>query len=122
MADDGDLLQCIQHLDDDIQLAFRSRFRGINTGLVADNSFLAVGCPIILTTLTPSGLSDGACPFDDGESEPRMPTLSGRCPMALEKELETYNAHRDELLQHEGEFVVIQGDRVAGIWQTYETR
>jgi hypothetical protein len=35
VADDGDLLQCIQHLDDDIQLAFRTRFRGINTGLVA---------------------------------------------------------------------------------------
>jgi hypothetical protein len=40
--------------------------------------------------------------------------------MALEKELETYNAHRDELLQHEGRFVVIHGDRIAGIWQTYE--
>lgn len=40
--------------------------------------------------------------------------------MALEKELETYNAHRDELLQHEGKFVVIQGNHVAGIWQTYE--
>ena len=40
--------------------------------------------------------------------------------MALEKEMETYNARRDELLQHEGKFVVIHQDRVAGIWQTFE--
>ncbi len=40
--------------------------------------------------------------------------------MVFERELETYNAHRDELLRHEGEFVVIRGDRVAGTWQTYE--
>jgi hypothetical protein len=40
--------------------------------------------------------------------------------MALERELETYNAHRGELLEHEGKFVVIHGDRVAGIWQTYD--
>jgi hypothetical protein len=40
--------------------------------------------------------------------------------MALEQELETYNAHRDELLRDEGKFVVIRGDRVAGVWQTYE--
>lgn len=40
--------------------------------------------------------------------------------MALEKEIETYNVHRDEFLQHEGRFVVIQGDRVVGIWNTYD--
>ena len=40
--------------------------------------------------------------------------------MALEKEMETYNARHEELLQHEGEFVVIQGDRIAGIYPTYE--
>ena len=34
--------------------------------------------------------------------------------------METYNARRDELLPREGEFVVIKGDRIAGIWQTYE--
>jgi hypothetical protein len=40
--------------------------------------------------------------------------------MALEKELETYNAHRDELLQDEGKFVVIHGEQIAGTWETYE--
>lgn len=40
--------------------------------------------------------------------------------MALEKELETYNAHRDELLRDEGKWVVIHGDRIAGIGKTYE--
>jgi hypothetical protein len=40
--------------------------------------------------------------------------------VALEKEMETYNAHRDQLLREEGKYVVIQGDRIAGTWQTYE--
>ena len=40
--------------------------------------------------------------------------------MAIEKELATYNAHKDELLQHEGKFVVIHEDRIAGVWETYE--
>ena len=40
--------------------------------------------------------------------------------MALEKEMETYNTRREELLQHEGKFVVIHGDEVVGIYDTYE--
>jgi hypothetical protein len=40
--------------------------------------------------------------------------------MALEKEMETYNARREELLQHEGKFVVIHGDQIAGTWDTYD--
>lgn len=40
--------------------------------------------------------------------------------MALEKEMETYLAHRDNLLREEGKFVVIRGDEIAGTWQTYE--
>jgi hypothetical protein len=40
--------------------------------------------------------------------------------VALEREVTTYQANLPSLLEHEGKFVVIQGDRVAGIWQTYE--
>ena len=40
--------------------------------------------------------------------------------MALEKELQTYEQKRSELLPNEGRFVLIHGDQVAGIWDTYE--
>ena len=40
--------------------------------------------------------------------------------MALEKELETYYAQLEKLLAHEGRFVVIHGDEIEGIWQTFE--
>jgi hypothetical protein len=40
--------------------------------------------------------------------------------MALEKELETYNAKLAELKGSEGKFVLIQGDRVVGIYTSYE--
>jgi hypothetical protein len=40
--------------------------------------------------------------------------------MALEKEMQTYQQKRSELLVHEGKFVLIHGDQVAGIWDTYE--
>lgn len=40
--------------------------------------------------------------------------------MALERELETYHARLESLLDREGQFVVIRGDQIAGIWQTYE--
>jgi len=40
--------------------------------------------------------------------------------MALEKELETYEANRDALLAHEGQYVLISGDQVLGIFQAYE--
>lgn len=39
--------------------------------------------------------------------------------MALEKELETYERHRDELLSFEGEWVVIGGDEVVGHYAAY---
>ena len=39
----------------------------------------------------------------------------------FEKELKTYEAKKQELLaESEGKFVVIQGDQVAGVWDTYE--
>ena len=39
----------------------------------------------------------------------------------LKKELETYEARKQELLgTAEGKYVVIQGDRVVGTWETYE--
>jgi hypothetical protein len=40
--------------------------------------------------------------------------------MALEKELETYNTHRERLLADEGKFVVIHGADVLGIFSDYE--
>ena len=40
--------------------------------------------------------------------------------MALERELETYRAKLPELLPDEGKYVVIQGDQIAGIMETYE--
>ena len=40
--------------------------------------------------------------------------------MALERETDTYQANLASLLEHEGDFVVIQGDEIAGTWQTYE--
>jgi hypothetical protein len=40
--------------------------------------------------------------------------------MALEKEIATYKAKLDELKQHEGKFVLIQAEEVAGIFSTYE--
>jgi hypothetical protein len=40
--------------------------------------------------------------------------------MALEKELDTYHRRLPELLKDEGKFVVIQGEEVAGAWDTYE--
>ena len=39
--------------------------------------------------------------------------------MALEKELATYQVKLEELLPHEGKFVLIHGDEVAGTWDTY---
>ena len=39
---------------------------------------------------------------------------------AFAKELETYEAKKKELLESAGKFVVIQGDEVAGVWDTYE--
>jgi hypothetical protein len=38
---------------------------------------------------------------------------------SLDKELETYKAHLDALLSHEGKFTLIQGETVAGIFDTY---
>ncbi len=39
----------------------------------------------------------------------------------LEKELATYESHREELvLANEGKFVLIHGDAIAGVWDTYK--
>jgi hypothetical protein len=39
----------------------------------------------------------------------------------LEKELATYERHKEELvLANEGRFVLIHGDAVAGVWDTYK--
>ena len=40
--------------------------------------------------------------------------------MALEKEIATYQRKLEDLLPHEGKFVLIHGDDVAGVWDTYE--
>jgi hypothetical protein len=39
--------------------------------------------------------------------------------MALEKELATYRRELPNLLANTGKFVLIHGDAVAGIWETY---
>ncbi|HEV7221712.1 MAG TPA: hypothetical protein VGN42_03370 [Pirellulales bacterium] len=39
----------------------------------------------------------------------------------LQKELETYEKHKDELIEKaEGKFVLVHGDQVAGTWGTYD--
>ncbi len=40
--------------------------------------------------------------------------------MAFETERAAYDANLDELLAHEGKFVVIKGDTIAGTRDTYE--
>ncbi len=40
--------------------------------------------------------------------------------MALDRELAHYDAHKGVFLDHEGKFVVIHGENVAGFWETYE--
>lgn len=39
---------------------------------------------------------------------------------SLEKELETYNGLLPNLLENQGRFVLIKGNDVAGIWDTYK--
>lgn len=42
-------------------------------------------------------------------------------PTTFAKELETFEAKKQELLaESEGKFVVIQGDQFAGVWDSYE--
>jgi hypothetical protein len=37
----------------------------------------------------------------------------------LAKELETYNAHKADLLKDAGKFVLVHGDQLAGVYDTY---
>jgi hypothetical protein len=37
----------------------------------------------------------------------------------LAKELETYNAHKADLLKDTGKFVLVHGDKLAGVYDTY---
>lgn len=39
--------------------------------------------------------------------------------MALEKELDTYKRDLPKLIAKAGKFVLIHGDEVSGIWETY---
>jgi hypothetical protein len=39
--------------------------------------------------------------------------------MILEKELQTYSDRLPDLLCDEGKFVLIKGDDVVGVWETY---
>jgi hypothetical protein len=40
--------------------------------------------------------------------------------MALEKELQTYRRELPKLLGQEGKYALVQGDALAGVWDTYE--
>ena len=41
-------------------------------------------------------------------------------PMALENELAVYHRELPNLLPDEGKYVLIHGNAVAGVWETYE--
>jgi hypothetical protein len=42
-------------------------------------------------------------------------------PFPLQRELATFERKKDELLaQGDGKYALIQGDRVCGVWDTYE--
>jgi hypothetical protein len=43
----------------------------------------------------------------------------GGCVMGLERELETYRENLPNLLHDKGKFVLIHGDTIAGVWDTY---
>jgi len=39
----------------------------------------------------------------------------------LANELATYERHKEELVGvHEGKFVLVHGDEIAGVWDTYQ--
>ena len=40
--------------------------------------------------------------------------------MSLDRETAYYKDHKEEFLEHEGKFVVICGEELAGFWETYE--
>ena len=40
--------------------------------------------------------------------------------MALDKELDTFRNNLSHLLAQPGKFVLIHGDAVAGVWDTYQ--
>jgi hypothetical protein len=40
--------------------------------------------------------------------------------MALEKEIETFNRELPNLLAEEGKFVVVSGDKIIGVYDSYE--
>lgn len=40
--------------------------------------------------------------------------------MALEREVATYEAHLMDLLASQGKYVLIRGDEIAGVFDTYE--
>lgn len=40
--------------------------------------------------------------------------------MVLDREIQTYEQHKEELLAHEGKYVVIHGEDVAGVYETLE--
>ena len=45
---------------------------------------------------------------------------SSGAPMALERELATYSAKLPEMKEHEGKFVLIQGEEIVDYFVTYE--
>ena len=48
-------------------------------------------------------------------------TIEKSSNSGLSGELETYEAHKAELLaEHEGKFVLIKGDKIVGVYDTHE--
>ena len=40
--------------------------------------------------------------------------------MSLEKEFETYQSKLNELIEHEGKYILIKGDEIIGIYSSYD--
>jgi hypothetical protein len=51
---------------------------------------------------------------------PQRKVGKGVLDMALEQELAAYQRKLPELLASEGKFVLLRGEELAGIWDTYE--
>src|SRR5437870_602472 len=47
-------------------------------------------------------------------------TVDRRWLVALEREMATYQANLPNMLEHEGRYVVVQGDSLDGFWDTYD--
>jgi hypothetical protein len=74
--------------------------------------------PIMLEESAISGISQSEL-FDWRTFEPAM--LEGGAEAPLATELVTYRDHLDELLRHEGQYVVIRDQEIAGYFRDFRS-